>query len=69
MFTIPPVLLYAFDAAGLGGAEAVKLPVGQLLVQNVVLVLLPVLLGMAVRRFWPDWAQKAKKGVNGHLGW
>ncbi|WP_373795421.1 bile acid:sodium symporter family protein [Neisseria dentiae] len=63
VFTIPPVLLYAFDAAGLGGA-AVKLPVGQLLVQNVVLVLLPVLLGMAVRRFWPDWAQKAKKGLD-----
>lgn len=64
VFTIPPVLLYAFDAAGLGGAGAVKLPVGQLLVQNVVLVLLPVLLGMAARRFWPDWAQKAKKGLD-----
>ncbi len=64
VFTIPPVLLYVFDAAGLDGTEAVKLPVGQLLVQNVVLVLLPVLMGMAVRRFWPDWAQKTKKGLD-----
>ncbi|MBF0803644.1 MULTISPECIES: bile acid:sodium symporter family protein [unclassified Neisseria] len=63
VFTIPPVLLYALDAAGLGGA-AVKLPVGQLLVQNVVLVLLPLLLGMVVRYARPDFAQKAKKGLD-----
>lgn len=64
VFTIPPVLLYALEAAGLDGPGAVSLPVGQLLVQNVVLMLLPVLLGMAVRRVRPDWAQKVKKGLD-----
>ncbi|MDO5687524.1 MAG: bile acid:sodium symporter family protein [Neisseria sp.] len=57
VFTIPPVMLLAMQLTGMAQADAVQLPVARLLLQNVVLVLLPMACGMMVRRFAPSLAQ------------
>lgn len=41
--------------------SVVELPVGKLAVQNIVLVLVPVILGMFVRSMWTEMAQKMHK--------
>lgn len=61
IFTIPPVLIYAIQASGYGALEHIQLPVGKLFVQNIVLLLLPIALGMLTQKFLPVFAQKAKK--------
>lgn len=59
VFTIPPLLLYALASAGWDGGGKLRLPVAQLLLQNVLLVVLPVALGMLLRHHRPAWAQRA----------
>ena len=57
VFTLPPLLAFSLQTAGLGRAT-VDLPVGQLLLQNGVLVLLPMLLGMAFNHRYPQAAKR-----------
>lgn len=54
LFTVPLILQYT--TAAVGEAVGVTLPVGNLLVQNLLTMLLPILLGIGVRRFWPKAA-------------
>ncbi|MCR5537232.1 MAG: bile acid:sodium symporter family protein [Succinivibrio sp.] len=63
IFTIPLVMqlaLYYLSSQGgtLGNFAAIHLPVGNLLVQNVLLMLLPVLLGVLTRVLLPHFAQQ-----------
>jgi BASS family bile acid:Na+ symporter len=56
VLTLPLVLTLALGSAfGTGG---VSLPVGRMMVQLVVLLLMPVALGMATRTRWPRQAQR-----------
>ncbi len=58
LFTIPLVMEYATELVS-GRSDAVlSLPVGRLLMQNIVLVFLPMALGFVFRYRWPVMAQK-----------
>ena len=56
LFTVP--LIMQATTANLGEAMGVKLPVVNLLMQNVVTMLLPILLGIGVRHYWRETARK-----------
>lgn len=56
LVTVPIILQYTTSAVG--EAVGVTLPVGNLLMQNLVTMLLPILLGIGVRRLWPKAAAK-----------
>lgn len=51
LVTIPFIM--GWTAAWAGTEAGISLPVGNLLKQNLLLMLLPVLAGIAVNRFWP----------------
>lgn len=59
LFTVP--LIMQAVTAHLGKAVGVKLPVTNLLMQNVITMLLPILLGIGVRHYWKDTAQKIER--------
>lgn len=61
VFTIPPILIYVIQTSGYGAIENIQLPVGKLFMQNIVLLLLPIALGMLTKRYSPNFAAKAKK--------
>ena len=56
LLTVPVIMQLTTSAVG--EAVGVTLPVGNLLMQNLVTMLLPILLGIGVRRFWPAVAAK-----------
>ena len=62
LFTIPLVMSWA--TALVGTSVGISLPVGNLIKQNLVLMLLPVLLGIGLHYAWP----KAAKRVDRVLG-
>lgn len=59
LLTVPVIM--QLTTAAVGEAVGVTLPVGNLLVQNLVTMLLPILLGIGVRRFWPNVAGRMDK--------
>ena len=59
LLTIP--LVMGWTTALAGDAAGISLPVGNLLKQNLLLMLLPVLAGIAVNRFWPRTAERIDK--------
>lgn len=56
LLTIPVVMSLAVWWMGASGYGAVKLPVVPLIAQNVVLMLVPIFLGIAFRRYFPSKA-------------
>ncbi len=56
--TMPLILSFAMQHLSFSDHAEINLPVGNLLLQNLVTMLLPVLLGIMVKRFWSDTAQK-----------
>ena len=63
VFTLPPLLAFSLQTAGLGRAT-VDLPVGQLLLQNGMLVLLPMLLGMVFNHRYPQAARRVGRWID-----
>lgn len=62
LLTIP--IIMGLTTAAVGGYEGgISLPIGNLLVQNVALMLIPILIGMAVRR----WAPRAAAAIHNVL--
>ena len=59
LFTLP--LIMQFATASVGEATGISLPIGNLLVQNLLTMLLPIVLGIVLRRFRPSIAQKTDK--------
>ena len=59
LFTLP--LIMQFTTASVGEATGISLPIGNLLVQNLLTMLLPIVLGIVLRRFRPSIAQKTDK--------
>lgn len=64
VFTLPPLLAFSLQTAGLGQGAAIDLPVGQLLLQNGVLVLLPMLLGMVFNHYYPQAAKRVGRWID-----
>lgn len=58
LFTIPIIMRLAVRFAGDAGDVAIRLPVGSLIAQNLLLVLLPVVVGVVLRRVRPLVAEK-----------
>ena len=58
LFTIPLVLALAVSLAGVEGHQAFHLPVGNLLVQNIVLMAVPILIGLALNHWTPRVAAR-----------
>ncbi len=56
LVTVPLIMEGVTTAAG--SAVQVHLPVGKLLMQNIVLMFLPIVVGIAVRKKWADAANK-----------
>lgn len=61
LFTLPIIMTWATEIARAGTPAAINLPVGNLLVQNLVLMFVPILLGAFVRRRWENTALKTDK--------
>lgn len=59
LFTLPLIMQLA--TASVGEATGISLPIGNLLVQNLLTMLLPIVLGIVLRRFRPSIAQKTDK--------
>ena len=59
-FTMEAVATFVSDHSG----TTISLPVGKLLIQNVVLFLVPMLLGIALKRFRPEAAKKVNKALS-----
>lgn len=58
LFTLPVIMTWAIKTAGADTSAIINLPVGNLLVQNIVLMFIPILLGAFVRRRWENTALK-----------
>ena len=56
--TIPVVLGLAVSWSGTELGGGIHLPVGNLLMQNLVLMALPIVLGVVMKKFWPRAAQR-----------
>ncbi len=59
LFTVPLILEWVTTAAS--STVDVHLPVGNLVVQNIVLMLVPIIVGIAVRKKWESAAEKIHK--------
>ena len=59
LFTIPVIMTWATRLVG--ESVGIALPVGNLIKQNLVLMLLPVLLGIGLHYAWPKGAEKTDK--------
>ena len=55
LVTVP--LIMAWVTSSVGDAVMVRLPVGKLLMQNLVLMFLPIAVGIAVKKKWPSAAK------------
>lgn len=61
LFTVPLILQWATQCSMFDAQCSITLPVGNLLVQNLVLMFLPILIGIGVRRWWPVAAGKIER--------
>jgi BASS family bile acid:Na+ symporter len=61
LFTLPAIMSFVADKVSVMSGETIDLPVGKLLVQNFVLVFVPMLTGYAFRHYFPDPAVKVRK--------
>lgn len=61
IITIPPIMMFTMDISGFDSVSQIQLPVMKLFIQNIVLVLLPIALGMITKKQLPNFAAKAKK--------
>ena len=59
LFTIPVIL--GWVTAHVGEASGISLPVGNLLIQNILTMLVPIVAGITVRKCFPHAAEKTEK--------
>ena len=59
LITVPIIMQWV--TSSVGEASNITLPVGNLLMQNVVTMLLPILLGIGVRHWWPKAAASIER--------
>ena len=59
LFTIPVIL--GWVTAHVGEASGISLPVGNLLIQNILTMLVPIVAGITVRKCFPRVAEKTEK--------
>lgn len=62
LFTIP--IIMNITTSSFGEAVGIKLPVGKLIVQNIITMLVPVIIGLLVRYFREETALKIEKVIS-----
>lgn len=60
-FKLPPVFFIGLATTMVGQSVGITLPVGNLIKQNLLLMLVPVLLGIGMHYAWPNAAEKTDK--------
>ena len=61
MFTIPAIMEFVSNFVSEQSGIDINLPFGKLIVQNIVLLFVPLILGILFRRFYPATAAKVNK--------
>lgn len=61
MFTIPAIMEFVSNFVSEQSGIDINLPFGKLIVQNIVLLFVPLILGILFRKFYPDIAAKVNK--------
>ena len=61
LFTIPVIMEFATQVAGDNSGIIIHLPVGSLIIQNLLLMLLPIATGILTKRFCPEAAERIHK--------
>ena len=61
LFTLPLIMSWAVTYANGGVSTAIKLPVGNLIIQNIILMLVPIILGVLMKMRWEKAAQATDK--------
>lgn len=64
LFTLPFIMEIVATFVSDQSGAIISLPVGKLLIQNVVLFLVPMLLGIALKKFRPETAKKVNKALS-----
>jgi len=58
LFTIPLILHAAFLLSGIEASAHIHLPVGNILIQNLLFTFVPIFIGLSIRHHWPRAAQR-----------
>lgn len=61
LFTLPLIMQWVVSSSGLAQQAEISLPVGKLLVQNLLTMLLPIVAGILFRRYSPQRAERIEK--------
>lgn len=61
LFTIPVIMKFATRFVGESSGVVINLPIGSLIVQNLLLMLLPIATGILIKRFCPKVAEQIHK--------
>ena len=61
LFTLPLVMSFVAEKVSLMSGMEINLPIGKLIVQNFVLVFVPMLIGVAFKHYMPEPASKVRK--------
>ncbi len=61
MFTIPLIMEFVSNFVSEQSGIDINLPFGKLIIQNIVLLFVPLILGILFRKFYPDTAVKVNK--------
>ncbi len=64
LFTIPFIMEIATNFVSEQSGANIELPIGKLLIQNIVLFLVPMILGIVLRKFRPETAGKINKALS-----
>ena len=64
LFTIPIVMLFAMQHIGSLGYESIELPVFPLIIQNILLMLIPIVAGIIFRKYCPSKAGTVNKTLS-----
>lgn len=61
LFTLPIVMNYTAEFVSAQSGAEIVLPVGKLIMQNIVLIFVPLLLGWLFKRYFPKGAEKVNR--------
>lgn len=61
LFTLPLVMNFTADFVSAQNGVEIVLPVGKLIMQNIVLIFIPLILGWLFKKYFPDSAVKVNK--------
>lgn len=61
LFTLPLIMTFVANYLSVSSGVVISLPVGKLMMQNIVLIFVPMILGIVFRMVKPSWASACEK--------